>query len=114
MECRYHVRHSGGVSHAREDGPLVPTDLGGGPPQVRAARGELWCSWSTAPNRAGLWQQQATVELSNIGSAGFARSVGLTERLAIVCAPLSLQRVHIRSTAIRARPRTCIKGKSHS
>jgi hypothetical protein len=63
------------------------------------------------PNRAGLWQQQATVELSNIGSAGSARSAGLTERLPIVCAQLSLLRVHIRLTAIHACPRTCIRGK---
>ena len=41
MECSYHVRHNGGASDAREDGPLMPTDLGRGPPQVRAVRDEL-------------------------------------------------------------------------
>ena len=41
MECSYRVRHNGGASDAREDGPLMPTDLGRGPPQVRAVRDEL-------------------------------------------------------------------------
>ena len=49
VECSYHVRHSGGASHARENRTLMPTDLGQAPPQVRAARGELQCSWSADP-----------------------------------------------------------------
>jgi hypothetical protein len=53
MECSHHVRYSGGASHARKNRPLVPTDVGQAQSQVRAARGELQCSWSTAP--IGWW-----------------------------------------------------------
>jgi hypothetical protein len=43
MECSYRAHGTGGASCAREDGPLVPTDLGRAQPQVRAARAELQC-----------------------------------------------------------------------
>ena len=37
LECSYHVRQSGGASHAREDGPLVPIDWGRALSQVLAS-----------------------------------------------------------------------------
>jgi hypothetical protein len=115
MECSYHVRHSGGASNARENRPLVPTDLGQARPQVRAARDELQCSWSTAPIGlvCGSSKRRSSCRTSAVrGLPDPLRSPSdfSSYALPFYSAP-GLLRVHIRVTAIRACPRTCIRGK---
>jgi hypothetical protein len=81
MECSYHVHRTGGASRAREDAPLVPTDVGRAQPQVRAA------AWRAAVCSVDTWECAPQPGLLVCGSSK-RRSSGRTSAVRSLPGPL--------------------------